>query len=109
MQVNPCTTEISLGLGENLQNLTCTYRTATLADCETQTFVECNRVDQLNGDRYVVARHHHIYAFGKSNLTGYVHRTQIELGTVFVVERRVTAPPLPSSGYKPQPGTWCAE
>ena len=40
----------------------------------------------------MVARHHHIYAFGKSNLTGYVHRTQIELGTVFVVERRVTAP-----------------
>ena len=45
MQVNPCTTKISLGLGENLQNLTCTYRTATLADCETQTFVECNRVE----------------------------------------------------------------
>ena len=39
----------------------------------------------------MVARHDHIHACGQVNLTRYVHRTQIELGTIVVVERRVTA------------------
>ena len=75
----------------DLQDLTCTYRTATLADCETQTFVDSYRVDQLHGDGHVVAGHNHVYACGQVNITGHVHRTQIELGTIVVVERRVTA------------------
>ena len=84
---NPCTTEIYLGLSQNLQNLTCTYRTATLADCETQTFVDSYGVDQLHGDGHVVARHNHVDACGQVNLTRYVHRTQVELGTIVVVEQ----------------------
>ena len=39
----------------------------------------------------MVAGHNHVYACGQVNLTGHVHRTQIELGTIVVVERRVTA------------------
>ena len=75
----------------DLQDLTGTYRTATLADCETQTLVQSDRIDQLHGDGHVVARHNHVNAIGQMNLTRYVHRTQIELGTIVVVERRVTA------------------
>ena len=39
----------------------------------------------------MVARHNHVDACGQVNLTRYVHRTQVELGTIVVVERRVTA------------------
>ena len=76
---------------DDVQYLTCTYRTATLADRETQTLVQSDGVDQGNGDGNVVAGHHHVNALGKGNLTRYVHRTQIELRTILVVERSVTA------------------
>ena len=82
---------LSVVLLKNLDNLTRTYRTAALADSETQTLVQCNRVDERYGNGNVVARHHHVYTLRQSDLAGYVHRTQVELGTVFVVERRVTA------------------
>ena len=55
----------------DLQDLTGTYRTATLADCETQTLVQSDRVDQGYRDGNVVTGHHHVYAVGQSNLTGY--------------------------------------
>ena len=46
----------------------------------------------VHGNGNVVARHHHVYTpAGRANLAGYVHRTQVELGTIVVVERRVTA------------------
>ncbi len=74
---------------DDLGNLTCTYRTATFADRETQTYVDSNRVDELYGNRGVVTGHYHVHAFRKLNLTGYVERTEVELRTVFVVERSV--------------------
>ena len=77
-------------LFHDFEDLTGTYRTTALTDCETQTLVQGNRVDQLHGDGHVVAGHHHVDACGQVNLTRYVHRTQIELGTIVVVERRVT-------------------
>ncbi len=39
----------------DLQDLTGTYRTATLADCETQTLVQSDRVDQGYRDGNVVS------------------------------------------------------
>ena len=67
-----------------------TYGATAFADSETKTYAASYRVDELNGNRYVVARHYHLSSFGESNLTGYVEGTDIELGTIFVVERSVT-------------------
>ena len=67
-----------------------TYGATAFADSETKTYAASYRVDELNGNRYMVARHYHLGSFGESNLTGHVEGTNIELGTVFVVERSVT-------------------
>ena len=45
---------------ENLCNLTCANCTATLADCETETLVDSNRIDKLYLNCYVIARHNHL-------------------------------------------------
>ena len=39
----------------------------------------------------MVTGHYHFYTFGKSDFTGYVECTDVELRTVVVVERSVTA------------------
>ena len=77
-------------LFEDFGNLTRTYGAATLADSETQTCVASYRVDELNVDFNVVTGHYHLYTFGESDLTGYVKCTDVELGTILVVERSVT-------------------
>ena len=70
--------------------MTSTYCTSTFADCETKTYVTSYRVDQFNVDCYVITRHNHFSSFWKSNFTCYVQCTDIELRTIFVVERSVT-------------------
>src|SRR5699024_7865157 len=77
-------------LVEDLSNLTGTYRTSTFADSEAKTLAQSDRLQQFNRDGEVVARHYHLYAFGQRDLTRYVRGTNVELRTVFVVERRVT-------------------
>ena len=67
-----------------------TYGATAFADSETKTYAASYRIDKLHGNRYVVTRHYHLGSFGESNLTGYIEGTDIELGTVFVVERSVT-------------------
>src|SRR5574338_499005 len=64
---------------------------ATFADREAQTFFHGDRGDQLHGDRHVVARHDHLGAFRQRDRTGHVRRTEVELRTVVVEERRVAA------------------
>ena len=76
---------------KNLGDLTRTYGAATLTDSEAKTCVASNRVDELNVDLNVVTGHYHLYTFGESDLTGYVKCTDVELGTILVVERSVTA------------------
>ena len=78
-------------LFEDFGDLTGTYCAATFTDSEAETCVASNRVDELNVDLNVVTGHYHFYTFGKSNLTGYVKCTDVELGTIVVVERSVTA------------------
>ncbi len=39
----------------------------------------------------MVTGHYHFYTFGKSDLTGYIECTDVELRTIVVVERSVTA------------------
>ena len=80
-----------LELVKNLGNLTGTYGTSTLADCETETLVECDRSDEHNVDLNVVTRHNHLNSLWKSNLTGNVKSTDEELRTILVVERSMTA------------------
>jgi hypothetical protein len=71
--------------------LTCTNGTTTFADSELETFVDSNRVDELDFDFYVIARHNHLGSLGKSDFTGDVKSTDEELRTILVVERSVTA------------------
>ena len=39
----------------------------------------------------MVARHYHFYTFGESDFAGHVKCADVELGTIVVVERSVTA------------------
>ena len=47
--------------------------------------------DQLDGDAHVVARHDHSLSAGSLDGARDVGRAEVELGTVVVEERRVTA------------------
>ena len=65
--------------------------TTAFTNREAQTFFHGDRSDQLDGDRHVVARHDHFLVGGQLDGTGHVRRTEVELRTVVVEERRVTA------------------
>ena len=82
---------ISPILVEDLSDLTGTNGAAAFTDGETQALVTCYRVDELDDDLNVVTGHHHFNAFGKSDLTGHVECADVELRTIVVVERSVTA------------------
>ena len=70
--------------------MTRTYCATTFADSEAETYVESYSVDEVYSDFHVVTRHYHFNAFGKKNLTGAVHGTEVELRTVLVTEWSVT-------------------
>ena len=64
---------------------------AAFADGEAQLVFHGDRHDQLDVDREVVARHHHLGAFRQLHDAGHVGRAEVELRTVVGEERRVTA------------------
>src|SRR5699024_1239414 len=72
-------------------DLTSTDGPATLADREPQTLVHGDRLNQLDTDLRVVARHHHFRPLREADNTGHVSRTEVELRPVVVEERRVPA------------------
>src|SRR5690554_1732805 len=78
------------GLLQDFSYLTGSYCTTTFTDSETQTYVYSYGVNQINSNGYVISRHYHFSSFGQGNLTGNIQGTDIELGTVLVVERSVT-------------------
>src|SRR5689334_768862 len=80
-----------LNLFDDLSHLTGTNGTATFTDSEFQTFLHRDGSDQLNQQVHVITRHNHFYAFRQHALTCYVRSTEVELRTVFVEERSVTA------------------
>src|ERR1700742_2282798 len=80
-----------LALLEDLCNHTGADRTATFTDGEAQAFFHRDRVDQLHRDRHVVARHDHFLVLRQLDRARHVRRTEVELRTVVVEERRVTA------------------
>ena len=58
--------------------------------------------DQLDRDADVVARHHHLLVLRQLHRPGHVRRAEVELRTVVVEERRVTAALLPCSARTPR-------
>src|SRR6056297_3552720 len=64
---------------------------AAFANRETQAFFHRDRRNQLDLNLHVVARHYHLDAFRQLHRTRHVGRTEIELRTIALEERRVTA------------------
>ena len=58
---------------------------------ETQTFLDSDLGDQLNVHLNVIARHAHLSALGQGDNAGNVSGTEIELRTIVVEERGMTA------------------
>ncbi|SFL06409.1 hypothetical protein SAMN05518863_11924, partial [Candidatus Pantoea symbiotica] len=88
----PCALRQMLSqLSDNISNNTRTNSTAAFTDCETQTLIHSDWLDQSNGHFYVVAWHYHLNAFWQLNVTGHVSSTEVELRTVAFEERGMTA------------------
>src|SRR6202167_1004046 len=64
-------------------------RAAALADSEAQAFVHRDRRDQLAKDLDIVARHHHLGAFGQRQHSGHVGGAEIELRAIAGEKRRM--------------------
>ncbi len=77
-------------LSDNFSNNTSAYSTAAFTDCETQTVVHRDWVNQGYNHVHVVAWHYHLYAFWQFDGTGHVSSTEVELWTVAFEEWRVT-------------------
>ena len=75
----------------DLDNNAGTNGTATLTDSETQAFLDGDGGDQLNVHLDVIAGHAHLNALGQSDDAGNVGGTEVELGTIVVEERSMTA------------------
>ena len=78
-------------LSVNLGNNAGTNGTAALTDSETETLFDSDRSDKLNIHLNVIAGHAHLYAFGKSDNTGNVGGSEIELRTIVGEEGSMTA------------------
>src|SRR5574344_2809791 len=61
------------------------------ANCEAQALLDGNRGNQRNLHGYVIARHYHFRAFRQLYHARYVRGTEIELRTITIEERRMTA------------------
>lgn len=64
---------------------------AALTDSEGKTLLHSDRMDQLDAHLYVIAGHAHLSAFRKVADTGNVGSSEVELRTVVVEERSMTA------------------
>src|SRR5882724_87891 len=76
---------------DDLGDDTGTNGLATFTNCEAHLFFQGDGSDELHLDRDVVARHHHLDAFGQHHRAGDVGRAHVELRAVVGEERRVTA------------------
>src|SRR5688572_24413806 len=75
---------------QNLDDDASADGSAAFADGEAQLLFHRDRHDQLDLDRHVVARHHHLGAFRQLHDPRHVRRPEIELRTIIAEERRVT-------------------
>ena len=83
-------------------NSTGTYGTAALADSETKALLHSYGMNQLYSHLYVVARHAHLSSSRKLAYAGNVSCSEVELRTIVVEERCVTAAPRPWSERIPE-------
>src|SRR3954471_13655724 len=60
-------------------------------DCEAETLLHGDRVDELNGERGVVARHDHLRSLSQRRHARDVGGAEVELRTIAIEERGVTA------------------
>ena len=72
-------------------NNTGTYGSTTFTDSESQTFFDSDRGDEFNVHGYVITRHAHFNACGQADYAGNVSCSEIELRTIVVEERCMTA------------------
>ena len=84
-------TESVLILVQNGSNTAGTDSAATLTDSEGKTLLHSDGVDELDGHLDVIARHAHLSSLGKGDNTGNVSCSEIELRTIVVEERGMTA------------------
>src|SRR6476619_3685425 len=82
-----CANRLRLDLGDHAGS----DGAAALADCEPETLIHRDRLDQLDLHVRVVARHDHLLAFRELDRAGHVGRPEVELRAVVVEERRVAA------------------
>ena len=80
-----------LKLSVNLGNNAGTNGTATLTDSEAESLFNSDRSDKLNIHLDIIARHAHLGAFGKSDNAGNIGSSEVELRTIVVEERSMTA------------------
>ena len=69
----------------------CAYCTAAFADSEAEARFDSDRRDEFYVHLDVIARHAHFRAFRQFDNARYVRRAEVELRTVTVEERRMTA------------------
>src|SRR4051794_23735946 len=75
----------------DLGDLAGAHGPATLTDGELQALFHGDGLDELHLHLGVVTRHDHLGALGEGHHAGHVRRTEVELRTVVVEERRVAA------------------
>ena len=80
-----------LKLLDDCSNSTGTYGSAALTDSETETLLHSYRMDQLDRHFYVITRHAHFCTFWQADNTCYVSCSEVELRTIVVEERCMTA------------------
>src|ERR1700739_3683936 len=76
---------------DNLRDGSGADRASAFADRKAQALLHRHRSVQLDLQRNVVARHHHLRALRKLRRSGHIRRTEVELRTIAVEERRMTA------------------
>src|SRR6185312_645949 len=78
-------------LFDDFRNRARAHGSSAFADSETQTFIHGDGRNQLNFELDVIARHHHFHAGRELSHAGHVRGAEVELRTVALEKRRVTA------------------
>src|SRR5210317_1499452 len=81
-----------ISLFDNLTDNACADRTAAFTDCKAKLFLHGDRRDQRAFNRYVVARHDHLYALRQCYYAGHVCRAEVKLWTVTIKKRCMATP-----------------
>src|ERR1044071_1124716 len=81
----------SMKLLNNLADRSCSHRPSAFPDGKAQSLFHGHRRNQLDGQRYVVARHHHLRPGGQCGHARHVRGAEVKLRTITLEERRMTS------------------